>query len=74
MRLPIVRPREAVSALKRAGFYEDHWKGSHLTLRNDEKHCSAVVAMHPGTIPKGTLKSIIRQADLTVEEFCSLLK
>jgi len=73
-KLPVLRSREVILALKRAGFYEDHWKGSHLTLRNDKKHSSAVVAVHPGTIPKGTLKSIIRQAEMTVEEFCSLLR
>jgi len=73
-KLPVLRPREVISTLKRAGFYEDHRKGSHVAMRNDDKHCSAVVAVHPGTVPKGTLKSIIRQAKMTVEEFCSFSK
>jgi predicted RNA binding protein YcfA (HicA-like mRNA interferase family) len=31
------------------------------------------VALHSGTIPPGTLRSIIRQAGLTVDQFISLL-
>lgn len=73
MRLPILRAREVIKLLKKVGFYEDHQKGSHLTFRSEERKCSVVIPVHPGTLPKGTLRAIIRQAKMTVREFCSYL-
>jgi predicted RNA binding protein YcfA (HicA-like mRNA interferase family) len=62
-------------ALKRAGWYEHHQKGSHVYLRHEDKPGRQItVAMHRGRdILPGTLASILDQAGITVEEFIELL-
>lgn len=72
-RLPNVKPRELVSALKQAGFIEHHQKGSHLYLWHPEKRRMTSVPMHPGDVNRGLVRAIIKQAELTEEEFLELL-
>jgi predicted RNA binding protein YcfA (HicA-like mRNA interferase family) len=57
---------EAVRALKRLGFVHIRQTGSHLILRKDER--TVVVPQHKPIKP-GTLKGVIEQAGLTLEEF-----
>jgi predicted RNA binding protein YcfA (HicA-like mRNA interferase family) len=72
-RLPTVKPREAVAALKKAGFLEHHQRGSHLYLWHPAKHRMTSVPMHPGDLHRGLLKAILKQADLSEAEFRELL-
>lgn len=64
--LPVLTPRQEVAALKRLAFYESRQKGSHLQLKRGNLLVS--VPMHPGDLAPGTLRPILRQARLTVEE------
>jgi predicted RNA binding protein YcfA (HicA-like mRNA interferase family) len=57
---------EAVRALKRLGFVQLRQTGSHLILRKDNR--TVVVRQHKPIKP-GTLKGVIEQAGLTLEEF-----
>ena len=68
--LPSMRAREVVAILKRAGFVDDRQKGSHLALAKGSR--TATVPMHPSDLPKGTIRSIIDQAGMTVDEFLVL--
>jgi predicted RNA binding protein YcfA (HicA-like mRNA interferase family) len=61
---------EAVRALRRAGFETLRQTGSHLVMRKDSR---TVVVPQQKPIKPGTLKGIIEQAGLTVEEFIALL-
>ena len=71
--LPRVSGREVVSALERIGFAVDRQKGSHVVLRSvSPPYRRVVVPMHR-ELAKGTLRAIIRQTGLTVEEFKALL-
>jgi predicted RNA binding protein YcfA (HicA-like mRNA interferase family) len=72
-RLPGVKPRELVAALKRAGFVEDHRKGSHLYLWHPGKRRMTSVPTHPRDVHRGLVRAIIKQADLTEAEFLALL-
>ena len=72
-RLPVVRGRECITALQRGGFVIDRQKGSHITLIRDDPFARATVPNHNQPLKPGTLRSIIRQAGLTVEEFVKLL-
>jgi len=68
-KLPVVSGVEVAKALAKIGYEVDHQTGSHLILRQKEyPHRRITVPMHR-EIAKGTLKAIIRQAGLTVEEF-----
>jgi len=68
-KMPRLTARELVRALKKLGFYEHHQRSSHLVLKHSSKNCRVTVPMHSGKILKlGTLKSILEQADLTIED------
>lgn len=64
--LPLVSGQEAVRALQRAGFTIRRQTGSHIIMTKDKLTVS--VPNHK-TLKKGTLKSVLRQAGLTVDEF-----
>jgi predicted RNA binding protein YcfA (HicA-like mRNA interferase family) len=70
--LPRVSGRECVQALGRAGFYNRRQRGSHIILRRDEPFAQVVVPDHR-ELHTGTLRAIIKQAGLTVEQFSELL-
>jgi predicted RNA binding protein YcfA (HicA-like mRNA interferase family) len=73
-RLPGVKPKNALRALKRAGFYVDHVKGSHHYLLHPDKPGAIVcVPLHNKDLKRGTLISIISQARMTLDEFLSHL-
>ena len=72
-KLPVISGRKCVRALERAGFYLKRQTGSHLVLRRDEPFAQVVVPDHR-VLDRGTLRAIIRQAGLSVDEFVSLLK
>ena len=57
-------PREVVAKLKRGGFIEVRQTGSHLFLRHPDGRLT-FVAMHTRDIPIGTLRSILKQAQMT---------
>jgi predicted RNA binding protein YcfA (HicA-like mRNA interferase family) len=73
-KLPSLTARKVVRALKRAGFVEDRQRGSHLVLTHPVTHARTVVPIHSGrTIKEALLRAIIRDANLTVNEFLELL-
>ena len=61
-------------ALERGGFVRDRQSGSHVTLRHHGRRRSATVPQGNSDLPPGTLRAILRQAGLTVEEFIRLIK
>ena len=70
-KLPVVKPRQAAAALEKAGFVPVRQRRSHLRLRRG--NLSVTVPMHPGDLPPFVLRSILRQAHLTPDEFLNLL-
>jgi predicted RNA binding protein YcfA (HicA-like mRNA interferase family) len=74
-RVPILKPREVLRALQKAGFVIHHQSGSHAQLKHPEKpQLRVTVPRHDRfDLPVGTLRNIIRQADMTVEEFLEYL-
>ena len=73
-RLPRVGCRQLVRALKGAGFEEQRQRGSHLHTRRASDGKRVTVPVHKGrTVPIGTLRAILRDADISVDEFHELL-
>lgn len=72
-RLPALRPRKVLKALKEAGFYEDHQTGSHVILYKDGHPNPVSVPRHNKALKRGTLSRIIKDAGLTPGEFLQLL-
>jgi len=73
--LPTASGREVVRTLERAGFFIDRVVGSHhMMVHRDDPRRTVTVPVHGAReLKTGTLRSIIRQAGLTVEEFRDLL-
>ena len=63
--------REVLAKLLRGGFVEARQTGSHKVLRHSDGR-QTYVAMHPGNLPTGTFRKILKQAGLTEEEFRQL--
>lgn len=61
------KPRRFIKFLKKLGFKEGKGKGSHIRLFHPDGRWTQV-AVHPGPIPTGTIRKIIRQAELTDED------
>jgi predicted RNA binding protein YcfA (HicA-like mRNA interferase family) len=65
--------QRVIKKLKEANFEFDRYaKGSHEIWINMETGKRTTIPNHPGDIPEGTLRAIIRQAGITPEEFLSL--
>jgi predicted RNA binding protein YcfA (HicA-like mRNA interferase family) len=71
--LPVCSGAAAVRALERAGFKQVSQRGSHVKLRNPTTHRTTIVPLRR-ELAVGTLRSVVRQAGLTVEEFRQLLE
>ena len=65
------KAREVLAKLHRAGFVVKRQSGSHAVLRHADGR-QTYVAMHPGDVPTGTFRAILKQANLTEAEFRSL--
>ena len=59
---------EVLRKLRRAGFEERRRAGSHVVLRHPDGR-QTYVAMHPGDMPSGTFRAILKQAGLSEEKF-----
>jgi len=67
--LPRISGREVVAALLKAGYARDRQKGSHIVLRQAVHPHRRIVVPDHAEVAKGTLRAIIKQTGLTVEEF-----
>ncbi|MCC6958830.1 MAG: type II toxin-antitoxin system HicA family toxin [Dehalococcoidia bacterium] len=71
--LPSLRSRQVVTALERGGFSVARQSGSHVMLFNHRTRRTTVVPVHARDLPMRTLRAIIKQSGLTVDEFLALL-
>ena len=65
--------RDAIRAFARIGYAIDHQKGSHVTLRQGTAPFRRLTVPDHKEVAKGTLRALIREAGLTVDEFAALL-
>ena len=74
-KLPVVSGRQVVRVLEQIGYCVVRQRGSHIRLRDEAKpnHLPLTVPDHK-TIKPGLLRKILRDADLTIDEFVALLK
>jgi predicted RNA binding protein YcfA (HicA-like mRNA interferase family) len=71
-KLPRISGRECVKALTKTGFYIKRQEGCHIIMRRDDPFSQVVVPNHD-ELDTGTLRVIIRQAGLSVQEFVDLV-
>jgi predicted RNA binding protein YcfA (HicA-like mRNA interferase family) len=73
-KLPVLKPREVVRALERAGFFVHHQAGSHARLLHKIRpELRVTVPIHSKDLPPTLLKRILKQADLSPGEFLEYL-
>ena len=65
-KLPILSGAEIIKTLEVLGFRLVRQRGSHVVLRNNQSTC--VVPLH-NPVKTGTLRSVLRQANIDVDTF-----
>ena len=73
-RLPVLSAKEVIGALSKAGYDQDHQRGSHIVLRRREPPHRKVAIPSYRELPRGTLRAIVAEAGLTVDQFLDLLE
>jgi predicted RNA binding protein YcfA (HicA-like mRNA interferase family) len=71
--LPRISGRDVAKALRKIGYEQDRQRGSHIVLRQGDYPYRRVVVPDHKEVAKGTLRAIIRETGLTVDEFKTLL-
>lgn len=73
-KLPSLTGKEILSTLKKSGFVIDRQRGSHVFLKHPDGRAT-VIPVHSGeTIGPGLLSKILRDAELTKDDFLKLLE
>ena len=73
-KLPIIRSKKVIRALEKGGFFVHHQTGSHAQMKHyDKPELRITIPIHSKDIPKPIIRSIIKQAGFSVEEFMQLL-
>jgi predicted RNA binding protein YcfA (HicA-like mRNA interferase family) len=70
--LPVVSGKDAVKAFERVGWRVDRQRGSHVIMLKQSHIASLSIPQHK-ELAKGTLRSLIRAAGMSIEEFVALL-
>ena len=71
--LPVVSGKQAVAAFERAGWQVVRRESSHVVMIKQGRQLTLSIPQHR-ELDRGTLRSQIRKAELSVEEFVELLK
>lgn len=71
-KLPVCTSKEVVRVLEKAGWSVVRQRGSHAYLRREHGGL-VVVPMHSKDLPTGTLRRILRDAHMNIEEFKAFL-
>jgi len=72
-KLPIISGKAAVKAFSKLGYEVDHQTGSHIILRQRKYPHRRLTVPNHKELSKGTLRGLIKQAGLTIEEFVDLI-
>jgi predicted RNA binding protein YcfA (HicA-like mRNA interferase family) len=71
-KLPVISGKKLIKVLTKMGYYIRDQKGSHVHLRHPIRNPLTIPAHK--TIAKGTLKAILKEAGLTLDEFLEILE
>ncbi len=74
MKLPVISGQEAVRAFARAGWTVDRRaKSRHIIMKKPDMRIALSIPEHK-TLDRGLLRALIRDANLSVAEFCTSLR
>ena len=64
---------DVIRKLRRAGFaFDRQARGSHEIWWHPQTRARTTIPRHPGDLPEGTLRAILHQANLNIDEFLKL--
>jgi predicted RNA binding protein YcfA (HicA-like mRNA interferase family) len=72
-KLPVLSGKRLCKVLGKIGYFVDHQTGSHIILRQESPPHRRLTVPNHKEIAKGTLRAIIRESGLTLNEFRGLL-
>ena len=72
MKLPVVSGKEFVKRLKKKGYQFVHQEGSHMIIRLNVLPYTKLSVPNHKELDRGLLRSLIQDADITVDEFIGL--
>ncbi|HEX9989925.1 MAG TPA: type II toxin-antitoxin system HicA family toxin [Chloroflexia bacterium] len=70
--VPLLRPAEVIAAFERLGWTITRQRGSHIILTKQRHLASLSIPKHD-RVARGTLRSLISRAGISVEEFLQAL-
>lgn len=70
--VPLLRPNQVVKAFTRLGWEVARQRGSHIILVKDGNIATLSIPNH-SQVARGTLRSLIKRAGISVEEFLEAL-
>jgi len=68
--IPLLRPREIIKAFEKLGWEVARQRGSHIIMTKPGHIATLSIPNHP-SVARGTLRSLIARAGISVEEFIS---
>jgi len=71
-KLPVISGAECVKALEKVGFVVQRQRGSHITMVRLNPPAQTTIPNHK-ELDRSTLRAIIRQTNLSVDDFVALL-
>ncbi|MBU1017260.1 MAG: type II toxin-antitoxin system HicA family toxin [Patescibacteria group bacterium] len=76
MKLPTISGQEILKILKKEGFVIISQKGSHIKVRKESPSDGKITVIVPNhkTLKRGTLKAILKQANITLDQPLKNLK
>ena len=72
--LPRISGRDVAAAFRKLGYEFDRQRGSHIILRHSQPPYRRLTVPDHREVAKGTLRALIREAGITVEEFVALVR
>ena len=69
---PLCSGRQVVKAFEKIGYSRVGQRGSHIKIRNDKTEITLIIPDHR-EVDRWTLKGILKDAEISIEEFIKLL-
>ncbi|MFZ5648393.1 MAG: type II toxin-antitoxin system HicA family toxin [Bacillota bacterium] len=68
-RYPVLPPEKVIKVLMKMGFVKVSQRGSHVKFKNAGQPSRTVIVPMHNELARGTLRGILEQAGVTLEEF-----
>ncbi len=73
-KLPVIKSNQLVKILNKIGFFEFHCVGSHKQFKHSDGRRTTIAVHFGRDVPTGTLRAILNEINISVEEFIKIVK